>query len=677
MLGVTAIILALLIAAIPDVGRADDNSSTTTYNQFYVLGNVFSGTVEIDDNGVVYENVGYLAESVSNLGETYISSCESLASLKGSAYEVAYTTFSFQLEDNDDENISATLSGDLNGTLWAAIPWFSERGDNPVYVEFYDITNPSAPVSAGSGQYGEINVTFNHQGGGVRYYMALFYCEDTGSSSGTTSSASSSAGTSSAATSATSDSDVSSTTGSSGETSSFDVNDSSCYSYDIGLLHGTGAYGTLDPEPSDGDWVLTVTNDANSTLRTACEKYAGLSSGAAYQGFLFNSFTKDGTSVSFPEDTILTLTMPLPDSLRDAESVDVRKLAYGSDHTVYPEKVQVQIIPIPDVKDPTNTRNYVQITIPAAKFATATPYAMFATPTEKETDSSSIVMDTPKDSEAEEVPPDTNREDAIDQIWGVGTPKAEPEGLEAADYRMLITSYNQPSAQQLYKKIVQQAGTTKYNKSKSTIYVYDIRLKKTMNDEITYPETPEELGYGSVKITLPVADNLVEDSKTQRGTVAVYALKDNSGLEVILAPTSASTSVTFTASHFSQYAVLYTKGDKKESSPDGGGSSSNNSTSRAASASTTGSSSGGSASTATGSASTATGASSNATTGSSGTGGGGNQASGDQSYSGTGRANTADATTYKALFILILLAFGAFELVSSLPAKRKAKAKRQ
>ena len=37
---------------------------------------------------------------------------------------------------------------------------------------------------------------------------------------------------------------------------------------------------------------------------------------------------------------------------------------------------------------------------------------------------------------------------------------------------------------------------------------------------------------------------------------------------------------------------------------------------------------------------------------------------------------TADATTYKAIFILILLAFGAFELVSSMPAKRKARVRR-
>ncbi len=703
MLGVTAIILALLIAAIPDVGRAEELDVDTNLHMEdggCLQSNTFRGLVQTSSGQKMSlaEEVNVVTESIEG------TKFEQALETKSAEYEVlGWTAFKVTLKNADGEQVSGSDCFSDSDNKWidayvrmaakpVMVPMHGTHAGEPMedarYEVLQNVTEYGGDKLSGdsaTGVYFDFQALLNSE------FLVIFYRDKsdsgetastnatTGAGTGDSSSASDTASTGDAGdsssasetastastgnTSSAADEASTAGTGSSEtqpveETYSFTVNDSPSYAFKIGLVDGAGASGLLFPAPTEGHWVLTVADNPAAQLRQICQEEVGLSSDAPYQGFAFSSLAKDLLPQSFPSGTTLLLTLPLPDSLNNATSIDVRKLTSGHAH-----KVQAQIIPTKDVTDATNNRNYVQIVIPNDKFELGVPYIMFETPDESDPGQElTIEVDTPRDTEPEEEVPVGTSVD-VSEIWGLGTPTAQANSLEIADYRLLITRYTEPAKQQIYNKIVEQAAATGYKKAKSTIRVYDIRLKKTKDGVITYPETEQELDYGTVSITLPIQENLMENG----GTIGVYTLRNGSVLEVLRKPAGSGSTVTFETSHFSQYALLYTKGTPPK--PDPGSSKSSTSSSSSSRASTSSSSSS-SASSATGSSSTATGASSSSNTGGSSTGGGGggNRAGGDSTVD---MPRTGDATTYKAIIIMILLAFGAFELISSIPAKKQ------
>ena len=480
------------------------------------------------------------------------------------------------------------------------------------------------------------------------------------------------------------------------------------YNYSYGI--GNGATGTLDKLESNGDsWILNLVDEKSSlsfpyrqgdtyysetaeledldeklwTILTADGGPVKTTKGTAYQSF-YAEFIKNGTRVTLGERKI-TLDLPLPTDFnyKDGDTVKLYVL-HTKDITddnglVTGGDFRYKEIPIskPTINKDTGIAT-VKITLEDSKgdFPYLNPYMLVYSKGSSsgnnsgEDEQHNIVVDTPDAARDERVPAGTTN--AVD-LWSLGEPTADIDPAETnASYRLLISQYTSPTKTTIGEAIKDNAKNEvskyRYKKSRSKLKVYDIRLKKTVDGEVSYPKTPEELGNAKITITLPLHATLAKNS----GNAVVYAMK-GAALEKLatIDTVNSGDTVTFTTTHFSQYAILYNAGKA---------SSNNGSTSNTGSSSDNGS-------TSSNNASTSNSASSNASTASSASSGASNGGTGSTSGSGTGGGNraggdasvdmprTADATTYKAIFILILLAFGAFELISSLPSKMPGRVK--
>lgn len=444
-------------------------------------------------------------------------------------------------------------------------------------------------------------------------------------------------------------------------------------------------------------WRLTLTdpgrNDATVQLmeRKIAESVA-TNDGTIYYPFYSKLEESTDGTVWYEKDDIggdtITVYVPIPEKsgYATAKSFSVTVWGYNASNT------RVQNMKASAVFSHNGTK-YITFRIDNDALRNLNPYALVYTPSGDSPSPGPSPEPTPSGDEFEFDTYDPADEEESAALPAGTTPAVDLSALgrdkwkatttipieENMELKLLVSQYSDPNNTQLGQLIIKENGITAYENGKSSLRVYDLKLKKTINagkssERVSWPSTPTDLGKKTVTITLPYQANL----SNPNGTVSVWSVDKSGSLENLLAATTATTGgvATFTVKHFSQYAILYNPGT---ASPSGGSTSSSSASSTASgsasSSASTGSSSGNSGTSASNTGATIrSGASTNASTGTGAGGGGYNRASGD------GRVDmprTADATTYKAIFILILLAFGAFELISSLPAKKKVQAKKQ
>ncbi|MCR5092368.1 MAG: hypothetical protein K6B72_00080 [Lachnospiraceae bacterium] len=449
-------------------------------------------------------------------------------------------------------------------------------------------------------------------------------------------------------------------------------------------------------------WKLELTdpgyNDAQvELLKTKIAEKSATNDGTKY--FPFYAALKESTNgtVWYDKDDIgsdtITIYLPVPASTGYTSEDSVTVWGYNASSPSNPQNMRASSV---------FTRNggkYVSVRLDSTALRNLNPYTIVytpaggaspgpgpsPTPTPAGDEFEFDTFDPSDETESEALAPGTTPVVDLTALgkdkWKATTTIPIEENMEL---KLLISQYSDADNTQLGQLIRNNSSITAYENGRSVIRVYDVKLKKTTNvgrsnQTVTWPSTPAELGRNTVTISLPYQANLANPN----GTYSIWSVDKSGSLENLVAATSAVEGGTgsFTTKHFSQFAILYNPGT---ASPSGGAStSSGGSTSSATGGSSNSSSasnsasSGKSSSRSSSSASTGASNSSNSGTSSSsgtgsGSGGGGNRASGDGKVD---MPHTADATTYKAIFILILLAFGAFELVSSMPAKKKAKVK--
>ncbi|MCR5675299.1 MAG: hypothetical protein K6G16_06255 [Lachnospiraceae bacterium] len=261
--------------------------------------------------------------------------------------------------------------------------------------------------------------------------------------------------------------------------------------------------------------------------------------------------------------------------------------------------------------------------------------------------------------------------DSVAETTLIASKLKDPQAESTTGYRPTSTSTTAVSS--TATSTTTTTTTTTTSQGKSIIKVYNLQVWEYDSTQRQYVQQvsndvfDKSNGKG-IEITLPLNGALIGN----KGTAQIWTI--NSELNDALEPltgkipiSSAIQETTFRTYHFSQYAILYTPAEVVTTTTE---SSNNNNSSKSGTSGSTANASNTSTNNNTGSANSATsGSTNNSGTGSNSTGGGGNRAGGDNSVD---MPRTADATTYKAIFILILLAFGAFELISSMPAKKKA-----